>query len=268
MANLETKITASTSKGAKYDVIIRNGRMYLVINNVEYYGTLQNGNGKPAISLYNAYKALGLPKQYEKGVMLLDEDPNPIIKFQNSEIERLKIKEKTDIATERGIKYAVVTYNNWDSFHNPEIIRMYPATKEEADATGYKEEYRKNYHHILDIVREVKMEHLGNLLENKKSDMNVGDHYYYFITKKEADTIIENKDREYEQKLQAQRAKKDEEQKRIDEIFLLAKTTGEKQVIDSYSTDCDRSVKECCTDIVTVYAMPDGSRTTNRVHCH
>jgi hypothetical protein len=48
--------------------------------------------------------------------------------------------------------------------------------------------------------------------------------------------------------------------------FEAAKTTGERQVLRSYIADCNDPKEECSTDIVTVYAMPDGTTKTVRNH--
>ena len=49
-------------------------------------------------------------------------------------------------------------------------------------------------------------------------------------------------------------------------IFEIAKETGEKQYLYSYSVDCTDRHEECNTDIVTVWAMPDGTRKQTQVH--
>jgi hypothetical protein len=48
--------------------------------------------------------------------------------------------------------------------------------------------------------------------------------------------------------------------------FAEAKETGKPVELKRYLADCDGTVEECSTDIVTVYAMPDGSTKTKRTH--
>ena len=48
--------------------------------------------------------------------------------------------------------------------------------------------------------------------------------------------------------------------------FQQAKETGKPIKLVSYSDECDGSVDECNLDIITVYAMPDGSTKTTRTH--
>lgn len=50
------------------------------------------------------------------------------------------------------------------------------------------------------------------------------------------------------------------------EIFDTAHRTGHKQVLDSYTDECNDPREECSVDNVTVYAMPDGSTKTVRSH--
>ena len=51
-------------------------------------------------------------------------------------------------------------------------------------------------------------------------------------------------------------------------IFAKAKATGEKQALRSWTDDCDGSACDCSFDSVTEWAMPEGTTTTTRVHCH
>ena len=53
---------------------------------------------------------------------------------------------------------------------------------------------------------------------------------------------------------------------RVDAIFATAKETGKKQYINHYMADCNDPREECSTDVVTVYAMPDGTTKTERQH--
>jgi hypothetical protein len=57
-----------------------------------------------------------------------------------------------------------------------------------------------------------------------------------------------------------------DEKERIAAIFTKAKETGERQLLEKYMDDCNDPEEECSTDAVTVWAMPDGSRKTNRQH--
>ncbi|MFD1677412.1 hypothetical protein [Alicyclobacillus fodiniaquatilis] len=71
---------------------------------------------------------------------------------------------------------------------------------------------------------------------------------------------LQDTQREKEEKEATEKAKRAE-------IFEEAKRTGAPVVLSSYTTDCINSAKfDCSMDIVTVYAMPDGSTDSRRVH--
>lgn len=53
-----------------------------------------------------------------------------------------------------------------------------------------------------------------------------------------------------------------------DEAFERAEETGERQLIRRYTTECNSPNEECSTDVVTVWAIPNGfrSKETTRTH--
>lgn len=56
------------------------------------------------------------------------------------------------------------------------------------------------------------------------------------------------------------------QQEKVQAALEEAKRTGKQVVIQQTYTDCDGSVEECSTDIVTEYAMPDGTIKVTRTH--
>lgn len=68
--------------------------------------------------------------------------------------------------------------------------------------------------------------------------------------------------KEAEAKKQAE--KEAEEQKKFQE----AKETGKPVELHRFVTDCNDPSQECSTDIVIVYAMPDGTTTEERIHTY
>jgi hypothetical protein len=60
--------------------------------------------------------------------------------------------------------------------------------------------------------------------------------------------------------------KEKDEADRFTDVFTAAKETGEKQHIRHYMADCNDPREECSTDLVTVWAMPDGTTKTERSH--
>lgn len=59
---------------------------------------------------------------------------------------------------------------------------------------------------------------------------------------------------------------KEEEQSRINNLFEIARKTGEKQLINKWLEDCNDPREECNTDICCEWAMPDGTRQYTRNH--
>lgn len=62
--------------------------------------------------------------------------------------------------------------------------------------------------------------------------------------------------------------KKNEEESRIAELAEKARTTGQKQLLCQYSTECDHSVLECSIDIVKVYIDENGKKIHDRIHTY
>lgn len=76
-----------------------------------------------------------------------------------------------------------------------------------------------------------------------------------------------NQVQEYLKKQEEKKAEcESKEQARVQAALEEAKQTGREVVIRQMYTDCDGSVEECNTDIVTEYAMPDGTIKVKRVH--
>ena len=60
--------------------------------------------------------------------------------------------------------------------------------------------------------------------------------------------------------------KKKEAEDNLNSFFEVAKKTGIKQKIQSLSEECNDSNEDCSLDIITVYAMPDGTKKVERNH--
>ena len=50
--------------------------------------------------------------------------------------------------------------------------------------------------------------------------------------------------------------------------FAKARETGQRVLLRQYHTDCDGSATECSLDVVSVWAMPDGTTAQTRIHAH
>lgn len=70
----------------------------------------------------------------------------------------------------------------------------------------------------------------------------------------------------YNKIIEKREVKKAAKQTEMDAIFQKAKETGDKQILERYPVECSDPNESCDLDIVTVYAMPDG--TTQRTQNH
>lgn len=61
-------------------------------------------------------------------------------------------------------------------------------------------------------------------------------------------------------------AKITEKQNKEAEIFKKANDTKEKQVLETYSVECNDPDESCDIDIITIWAMPDGTKKETRDH--
>ena len=66
--------------------------------------------------------------------------------------------------------------------------------------------------------------------------------------------------------IQEENKKEQEENNRINNLFEIAKQTREMQVIDKWMEECNDPKEECNTDLVTAYAMPNGTKKFVRNH--
>jgi hypothetical protein len=86
------------------------------------------------------------------------------------------------------------------------------------------------------------------------------DHWYEIPNKR----IVELKD-----KLKKELAvTKEKQQQPLDNIFMKAKETGERQVLSQSVDQCDGTDEECSLDRVTTYALPDGKTQVIRNHLY
>lgn len=88
----------------------------------------------------------------------------------------------------------------------------------------------------------------------------------YYLTKEDVEKIVQA-DKEIElRKLEEERLEKENEEKEIQAIFAKAKETGVKQVLYRGMVPCNDKKEECSCDVITVFAMPDGTEKKERQH--
>lgn len=125
-------------------------------------------------------------------------------------------------------------------------------------------EYLSGYE-VLDEVAAELLEELGLVRYVEGWGYHVDDElvkaYGSEFTYQQAEEFVKPR-KEAEAKKQAE--KEAEEQKKFQE----AKETGKPVELHRFVTDCNDPSQECSTDIVIVYAMPDGTTTEKRIHTY
>lgn len=106
-------------------------------------------------------------------------------------------------------------------------------------------------------------------LEKYLTETDWGDYsitQYYELTISDLEYIFE-KAKEIDLKETLKRDKlREEKEKEKQKIFDIAKVTGEKQKLYSYSEPCNDRNEACEVDIITVYALPNGDIEEIRSH--
>jgi len=94
------------------------------------------------------------------------------------------------------------------------------------------------------------------------SDMLECHYGWYFLPRKLVDEE-KARHKEIADKKTEEKAKAEAEEK---EVFKRASKTGEKQVLKTFPVDCSNPREECNTDIITIWAMPDGTKEETVIH--
>jgi len=122
------------------------------------------------------------------------------------------------------------------------------------------------------IIKEtMNIKDIESVLGRKHDEFDYDDYssaLKFYMTYGEFKKLIEaakQKEAEIEKKRQEEVEKK---QKEIDEKFKQARETGEKVELERWHENCNDPSEECSLDIVILYAMPDGSTKTERVHTY
>ena len=68
--------------------------------------------------------------------------------------------------------------------------------------------------------------------------------------------------------IEAQTKLREARKKDLEAKYSNAKNTGTPVLIRKYTTECTDSTEECSLDIIEVYAQPDGSEKTKRIHTY
>jgi len=95
-------------------------------------------------------------------------------------------------------------------------------------------------------------------------DMLKNHHGYVFVEKefveKEKDEAIAKETKRIENETK--------EANRVCGVFKKAKQEKQRQILKTFSASCNNSSLECNLDIITVWAMPDGNTSEERMHTY
>lgn len=145
--------------------------------------------------------------------------------------------------------------------------------KDFAEKRNYREEYRENmiFGNSATIKIEVDGFKIKDVVSEKDFDIGYEDHYYV-ISEKEFKRLLkldqEKKAKEKAEKEARTKERKEAKEKKEKEVFAKAKETGIKQELDRFAVDCCNPNEECNTDIVVIYAMPDGTKKEESHHTY
>lgn len=100
----------------------------------------------------------------------------------------------------------------------------------------------------------------GTIVDDKIVKM-FGEEFTYQQVEEYAKPILEEKEKNIKQRELKKKIAKEEK-------FKQAKETGKPVPLDKYVTNCDKTVEDCSLDLITIYAMPDGTEKTERIHSY
>lgn len=191
-----------------------------------------------------------------KSLVLTDSSAKDATKKAKEILEKIQ-KEETERAFESLTNDAKVTL----------IIATDFSTVVCEDETASKHEFfektKKEIHKHLDT------DTIENVLGRKADEVDWGDYvhkYRYEMTFSEYKKLAELAE-EKAKKAEVEKSEKEKaEKERIEALFAKARETGKPQVIEQYPVECNVPEEDCDIDIVTIYAMPDGTRKTERHH--
>lgn len=132
----------------------------------------------------------------------------------------------------------------------------------EADTVTYSSHYEGFVEAPVNMYSVAVVNAVVARLTGREIKEDSGDYSYrttYNVSGKELLKMLEEEEANIEKATQAKKEK-------IQELKEKAKETGEKQLLKSYTEDCNDDNEECDIDDVRVYIMPDGTQKIERNH--
>ena len=107
----------------------------------------------------------------------------------------------------------------------------------------------------------------NDIFEKFQDNIDVSDYsitYTYRIPMHELMAVMKEVNSIVYEHNKAKIEKEEKEKERVQKLFEIAKQTGKKQEIESWTEECNDPNEECNVDQIIIYAMADGSRKQER----
>ena len=257
---MKKQIATFEKKGKEIKVLVHipnahRLNIYLELNGVEVmvkkinkhheHGFYYSLSGKSASKLFDEnFKKESVAVLSETAEDVKEKSEQMFKEYHKNQVENdfSEIKEDTKIALAFGSSNMVLTGNE-----------------------GNKHKYFNNLNTILETIEKDEIE----TLLNTEPEIDQGDYsleYKYAITFSDYKNLVEIAEKRMNTKQAKQEEKALDNKKLLEEKFSQAKQTGEKVAIGKWSEPCNDNREECNLDMVTKYAMPDGSAKVVKTH--
>lgn len=272
------KLTAVRGNGTEY--VVDNVRCSSVFN--KHFqgeidgetGTLKTFQGVPVIEFHKKKieKLFNIQCPQEYGALKLQISKEDFEALKADLLADAKAKEaeenrkrEQEIRENKEVRWAIIIGGDTGK---EELLEVYIAEKQ----GNFKDEVyvthsfpnAKRYQIPTGVARELTQHKYALNLPNGKKVLAVGNHYgqKWLIPEEIAQQIIEAIEKHEREKTE----KAAEKEAQTQAIFEKAKQTETPQELVQYCDDCGDPNEECSIDIVTIYAMPDGTRKEQRSH--
>lgn len=250
------QLTARRSNGQEYPVEIVAGVNGLHGEIDGKYLPLDTINGKPVVRLTakTAKEILGIEAK-DGGAIILTKDWKPIRDAYE--------KEQKEIAMNANIVGFVRTLG-CDAADRMYFVYDFP----EGMAWNAKSPRISQDEKLASVLTWQEVSEIAERIGAKKLEADGMSYGGYEFDASNVGELIAAATAKLEAKQAASDMKKAEARKIRDEKFAEAKRTGNGVILESYPVECNDPNEECSCDIITVYAMPDGSTKSNRSHTY
>ncbi len=161
-----------------------------------------------------------------------------------------------------------------------EILHVRRPTQDEINEGGWADWYKTLVHYGCPDAPKHKVEssehciylqHLPTAVKVMQDSKSNGscpgtNNSIYYLTDDEWDAILSEYNTLLDSKLAEIIKTEEEDQAKMDNAKAEASRTGQPVYIEGWMADCDRSVEDCSTDHISLYAMPDGTVNKTRTH--